>query len=250
ARIISAVAPLTAPQWISSISIPNAYTWRNDKLVSLNDRFVYVDDPDFPRGRRPVMGYTALYRFRGTSSQLALITYALTPTDRPNLQRDDFAFIPPELSTTPEADRLVRLAGATGGNVNLGYDSEARQYFIEVGINDEDNLWVVEPGQILLMESSLDLDTGDISPGSDVPVRVVSVRQPRDDNGVLQDFLRGYLDQSPRVNGRSPLRDPEDSAARIDVRMWGLQNSVESLSDDTIWQINPVEVRLFQLRAS
>lgn len=232
--------------WIERITV-DAYDWRNARIISLNDRFIFEDDDRYAGGRRPVMGYTVLLRTvdGGASSQLTIFTYSLSPSAIPRSNTENRAFIPPELASEEDNNLLIKY-----NNITLAYDEDRNQYYLQVpaggaGVSAQKRRQVVTPGQILMMVNSETVDLGDTqdgldggTPGSDIPVRVIAQQR-------VGDNLRGYLNRPPRVNGRSPLRTTGSTA---ELNLLGFNLSVESLtSDRTEWRIRPVEARQFQL---
>ena len=175
------------------------YQWRNDELISLNDRLQYVDDDAVPGGRRPVMGYTLLTRVAGDTSQLAIFTYEMEPLSAPTV---DIAtkpiLVPPETEALYNAKNgLLRKA-----KLELGFESSTGKFYV-VPVDPDLDDWAVERGQLLLVEK-LRTPVGGSQAGSDVPVRIVGQRRVRVDKKIE---VRGVLDQSPRILGRSPLRN-------------------------------------------
>lgn len=241
------VVKLEADQWLSNVEIL-PYTWRDDRLISLNDRLVYTPDPLVPGGRRPILGYTALLRTLASGgSQMVIFTYSIQPLGPVRSNSENIAFIPPETNRVNESNpdndtglmRLVKL--------KLNFDAVSQQFYVEADANSAAEKAAVEPGQILLMKESQDLDPDLTSEGSastagsDVPVRVV-LQETRPDG-----TIRAYLDGSPRVKGRSPVRDLSGSSPPTQVTFWCFNPVVESLtSDRSPWRVRPVEARVFQ----
>lgn len=231
-------------QWIASITL-RPYQWRDDTLVSLNDRMITQADDRFPDGRRPTLGYTVLFRtLAGAStSQITIFTYSLEPLSPPRVQPQGFSFIPPEWSYARRHDvgRLLRLAD---NDVKLGYDQTTSQYFVSVP-DDDDHRWLVAPGQLLMMSESQDPMTLDPTGGSDVPVKVVAQLPDHTPGGMTNGRLRGVLDRGPRVDGRSALNDLDN---QTNIAVWAMSPIVESQTPDrTEWRVRPVEARQFQI---
>ncbi len=224
---------LGATEWVSRV-FARPYDWRSETVASLNDRMLFVDDPGFPYGRKPAIGYTCLRRAKASSSQLMVMTYSMQAIDKPSPRIDDGepSFIPPETrSDTINDTGLLREAELT-----LGYDEDLRQFYVEGDAEEEAERFAIAIGQILIMSYS----QNDYA-GSDVAVKVISVRN----SPGASDRIRGYIDRSPRVDGKSPLRNL-DSTERIFV--WALQPEVTSLSSDRVdWEITPIDARIFQL---
>lgn len=237
--------PLEVNEFITSITISD-YEWRNDRLVSLNDRLTSVEDASFPRGRRPILGFTGLFRSLGNTSQLAVLTYSLRPQSRPDLGRDDFPFLPRE--TSDDIASGQNSSDSTGSMLRLmtdltfGFDEDREQYYLQLETDDLDTRgWLLDPGQVLMMRGA---ETTPPEPGSDVAVRVVSIQDVRDDDGETTGAVRGYLDRSPRVGGESPLRNINQTTT---IDMFALFDTIESRSDGTLWTVKPVEFRIFQI---
>jgi len=234
-------------EFISRIDILQ-YRFKNARLVSLSDRFLFEADERFPNGRRPVMGYALFLRTLPGSGELQYIifSYSLQPLSTPDFDDDQvFSFIPPETPSEIQAGRgLVRKIDA----ITLGFDEDVQRFYI--AFDDErvtdggrtiDTKTLFEPGQILIVAST----GGGSGDGADAPVRILSQGPERDeDTGALTGRLRAFLDDSPRINGRSVL-DDFDSERQIDV--WTFNPIVESLTEDEAeWRIKPIEARVFQ----
>jgi prepilin-type N-terminal cleavage/methylation domain-containing protein len=243
---------LQTGEWIRRVVIA-PYSWRDDRLISLNDRFTFTPDPLVPGGRRPILGYTALVRSLGTGgSQMVIFTYSLLPLGPVRSNTENIAFIPPETErvreNSPDSDKgLMRLV-----DMPLGYEPLTQRFYVVADASSEAEKAAVDPGQILLMKESENLDPDQNSQGmesragSDVAVRVVSQEQ----DPANPANLRGYLDGSPRVKGRSPVRNLETGAPVL-VKFWCFNPVVESLtSDRTEWRVRPVEARVFQVGVS
>jgi prepilin-type N-terminal cleavage/methylation domain-containing protein len=202
------------------------YEWRADRLVSLEDRYVYQDDPTRESGRVPVLGYTALYRSLGPSepAQFAVFTYAI----RPGAARSEF--IPPE--TNDDYRNLPGTGVLRSDPAFIGYDEIEQAYYAEpTSDNPEWHQWTA-PGQILLFggEAISSVD------GADTPVRVVRRQYfgPRP---------RAYLDGAPRSGG-AVIVDP---FRRQSVNVWYVQPQVRSQEDGSSWGLRPIEARVFQV---
>lgn len=223
-------------EWIDRISIE--YQFRNSRLVSVNDRFIYAANESAAGGRSPLMGYTVLFRqLESGPAQFAIFTYVPQAQTAVRDNNEKIAFIPPERDEDFDNDRgVLRQAD----NVRLVHDRINDQFLIEVPDTDESR-WVVRRGQVLLMTTSRDGATGADAPGADDAVRVVSQRRDADRN-----LLIGVLDDSPRVNGRSPVRLNPNTI----IEVIGINPIVKSLtSDQTEWELRPVDVRIFQVQS-
>jgi Prokaryotic N-terminal methylation motif len=232
----------TGTRWISKIeALP--YDWRSTELVSINERLTYVEDGRFPpAGQRPKLGYVLFFRRFGELNQAMILIYSLTPQSRPTLTPDQFPFTPPDdqVSATdmvsPQTNSLVRLL-----NAEVYWDDIRKQYYLRVP-NDEDNRWLTAPGQILLMRNPTTNPNGQ---GSDDVIRVISQVEDEDDSS----FVRGYLDDAPRVKLQAVTRQVPDLPTQIQV--FALQREVVNAdpSDKTRWTVRPVDARLVPIVA-
>ena len=55
------------------------------------------------------------------------------------------------------------------------------------------------------------------------------------------------LSRSPRIDGRTPLADLSNSAAREPLYAWAVQPVVKSRTDGTEWRLSVVDARLIQV---
>ncbi|RMD60003.1 MAG: hypothetical protein D6824_10155, partial [Planctomycetota bacterium] len=221
--------------FVSRITI--TYEWRNDQLVSLNDRLIYVEDAQMPGGRRPMLGYTLLSRQIQGVAQLAIFTYELEPLSAPRVDVKRFPiFFPPERPQDySNKQGLLREVEMT-----LGWDANTGQFFVEPRKQEEE--WAIDRGQLLLVKQ-LQTPVGGVSWGADGAVRVVGQRRVRRGGKVV---VQGVLSDSPRILGRSPLRDLNQT---VDVLVWAMPPVVKNVSDpddETEWSVRPVEVRVAQ----
>ena len=216
------------------------YLYREDTVLSLNDRLAFEPDDNFPGGRRPYMGMTCLIRATGTgASQITMMSYAIEPT------ATGVEFYPPEQLADYEAGvGLLRDI-----QFRLGFDEDAQQYYIEPRNNEM--RWAIQPGQIILFRgdsgvSVTDPDDADMvmltDRGSDIPVRIVRT-ETRGMTGSLT--YRGYLNDSPRTAGRSLLPNRNTTEA---LRAWVLHPTPTSTLDQSVWRVTPIEARQFQVR--
>ncbi|MEO1203263.1 MAG: prepilin-type N-terminal cleavage/methylation domain-containing protein [Pseudomonadota bacterium] len=220
------VEPAKTTSWfIERVEVVD-YEWRADRLVSLEDRYVYQDDPTRESGRVPVLGYTALYRSLGPSepAQFAVFTYAI----RPGAARSEF--IPPE--TDVDYRNLPGTGVLRSDPAFIGYDEIEQAYYAEPTSDDPEWHQWTAPGQILLFggEAISSID------GADTPVRVVRRQYfgPRP---------RAYLDRAPRSGG-AVIVDP---FRRRSVNVWYVQPQVRSQADGSSWGLRPIEARVFQV---
>lgn len=220
------------------------YSFQEDTVLSLNDRLAYEDDPNYPGGRRPYMGMTALIRATGTgASQVTMMTYAIEPTS------NGAEFVPPErYSDYQTNDAILREVRMT-----MGFDQNRQQYYVEplgdgMDFTAEEMRWAIQPGQLILVRGDEMAAPDDpesvniLSRGSDIPVRVVNlVTNPA---GAPAPY-RGYIDDSPRSSGRSLL---PNRTTTVTVSAWVMFPTAQSLLDDSVWRITPIEARQFQVR--
>lgn len=225
------LSSLVAPdKWISFIEVL-PYEWKSTDLLSLNERLFYVDDERFPpAGQRPEGGFVLFFRRLGEISQAMVLTYSLQPQSRPRLNDDQFPLITPEHFDPTDQRALVREVDA-----ELHWDDIRQQYYLRVS-DDPDDAWIVQPGQRLLMKHA-NLTNG---PGSDNVIRVIN-QLPDESAG---SFLRGYLDDAPRVNLTAVV--PQDASQMETITLFVLNPEIENADsqDDTRWKVRPVDARL------
>lgn len=225
--------PIALNEWVSSIRV--RYRYRNDRLLSLNDRLVTVPDAEAPGGRRAEFGTTVFYRRTGSgATQVAVLTYAVRPLVRGG------EFIPPEgWQEFTRNEGLVREA-----EVRLGFDEDAQLYYIEPLRADQG--FLARSDQILLFGG----DRGQTlqppplrSLGADQPVRVTRIVG---DPSLDLTATRLYLDGAPRAGFRA-LNGRRDQTANLPV--FALSDTVRSLdARGTRWQVRPVEMRIIDIR--
>jgi len=216
----------------------SGYYFLNDQVVSINDRLLYEDDETFPDDRRPTTGYSILYRVRpdGVGAEAAVITYAMRPLTVPDIDDDELQFIPPETRQAYATNSaILREVQAT-----LRFEPSINSYVIAP--TNPANAWITEPGQILLMSSTLGVKLAPTSAtpdyGADAAVRVVSQRR-------INGNLVGVLNDSPRVLRNTPV-DLSVSPAQKNIFVWAVQPIVRSLGrDETEWRLTPIDVRTF-----
>lgn len=214
---------IAADEWISSIRV--RYGHRGDRLLGLGERLVTVPDDTRSSGRRATVGATAMYRItpRGRS-QFVTIAYTVNPLD----SRGDF--IPPErpVDRGPQATNgLLRVSD----DYELFYDDMRNEYYMTWA---NDNFALVE-GDIVIVGGQLELPTnGAINlSGADDPVRVSRVLD-------IGGTSRAYLDDSPRVLGRSMAVSPGANAI---YRVYTLRRQVEVSDSNGVlsnWELRPV----------
>ncbi len=220
-----------------------SYKWRNDRLISLEDRIVSKEDATSASGRRPDIGYSLLYRrFNTGASQIGVFTYQLTPVDgtalRPTgtVRAGEPLFVPKERkSELDNGDAPVRKA--TG--VDLAYDNVNKNYYISVPQDNEDIRWVAEPGQLLVIsERESQSAITNLFSGADLPVRVL--RKTR-----VGNTIRADLDRVPRSAGESMLLNLNQT---LDVSVWAVQETVKSRRSNATWKLSPLDFRVIQVR--
>lgn len=214
---------------IETIRLTSGYFWKNDTLISINDRIIYKPEPRNPGGRVAEFAYSVLYRRKpGDVGQMALFVYSLTP-DSPAAR-----WLPPEresdLNPATSAAPPIRLVeGAM-----LYLDRDLEQYYVRV---PEADRWSISVGQNLMFQ----FRDGALRRGAEFPVKVV--RRVRDPDA--EDMFRGYLDRGPRTEFGTLA--PTTGPAPVDF--FAINEIVESLADGSRWRLQPVEVRTFQIGA-
>lgn len=218
------------------------YRWRNDQLVSLDDRLKTRPDPSGFRGRVAEQCYSILFRRRpGNLTDVTLMAYQLTPTSSGD------RFIPPE--------RLADIAPTT----NLGpiksvsmvlyrdIADPTKQFYFRLDDDVGSPLWAIQPGQQLLIASG----PGGVG-GADDAVEVVRLYRETLEEG--SDW-RGYINRMPRVF--IPPPGPPDRAAILPEDMsagpyvvFGVADSVRSLvpPDRSTWKLTPLFSRTFEVK--
>lgn len=230
-RIYDVEASTSSPpaRLIETIRLTSGYFWKNDTLISINDRIIYKPEPRNPDGRVAEFAYSVLYRRKpGDVGQMALFVYSLTP-DSPAAR-----WLPPEresdLNPATSAAPPIRLVeGAM-----LYLDRDLEQYYVRV---PEADRWSISVGQNLMFQFRDGVDRR----GAEFPVKVV--RRVRDPDA--EDMFRGYLDRGPRTEFGALA--PTTGPAPVDF--FAINEIVESLADGSRWRLQPVEVRTFQIGA-
>ncbi|HVZ94874.1 MAG TPA: prepilin-type N-terminal cleavage/methylation domain-containing protein [Phycisphaerales bacterium] len=236
-----------------------SFLWRSTTLLSLRDRLIMREDPavggptwpdpaPYGPGQRPEIAFSLLYRRTATASQLAVVSYTMTPATvaRP--------YVPPERRTniydglTPSSDSRVAPLGFV--NMTLGWDTTEESYYLQT--TNSAAAWAIEQGQLLLVQSGPDPAGGGGQIGSDHAVRVVrSITGPRTDltPPMPSGTIRAYLDDSPRANFRSYLRSR--TSTPVTVSVWAVRDSVESAcgtcGDADRWRLRPLDIQVIQL---
>lgn len=233
---------VSSPDFVSKIEVL-PYDWKNTKIISLNERLTYVDDPSFPpAGRRPDTGYVLFFRKLDEIAQAYVVSFSLQPLARPSrLNADDFPLVPPDNLEPDEEDALIREV-----EVKVGWDPVRRQYFVLV---DDDNRWVAAPGQILLMSSRNGFANTPTTPGADSVVRVISQSVDPDD----ETLLRGYLDDAPRVRLAAVAPQTQIGAAQMLETIYVyafnplIENNDNANNDKSLWNVRPIDARLIPI---
>lgn len=231
---------------INRITI-SPYQWRNDQLVSLSDRLVTEPEKSYPGGKRPIMGYSSLIRQTDTSIQLCFFTYTMRalslPEDNETFRYRGLAFVPPDTAE----DVVDEVAVLREVPLSLGYEANTQRYFFEIDQSlEEDFGWAIDQGQILMVSSRTGVVNSGLNPndpGADFPVRVLTNRVVDEGRRVI----RGYLDRSPRIDGRTPLMDLTVGSAREEVYAWAVQPLVKSRTDGTEWKLSVIDARVIQV---
>ncbi len=215
------------------------YEWKNHKLLSLNERLLYVVDDRFPpAGSRPENGFVLFFRKLDEISEAMVMTYALLPQSRPQLDDDQFPVITPEFGdpTSNSDGSMVREADA-----QIRWDNARQQYYVYVEMGS-DEAWLATPGQLLLMKECPSCSSFP-ERGADNVVKVIS-QLPDDLNPM---FVRGYLDDVPRVNLTAVV--PQRNNVNETVTFYALYPEFRNAdqNDDTLWKVRPVDARLIPI---
>jgi len=228
--------------------------YREDRLLSLDERIGYTRDEAFQGGRRPSRGVAQLFRRTlDGRDQLMSISYTLEPLGR--VQYDpstEIPFVPPDTyarlyDTTQMPANYGLLSQVT---LTLGYD-EARGYTLTaMAVQDE---WALERGQILVVARAgmnpVDPQMADRTdpndPGADFAVRVRRTLR-------VGGNLVGVLDDSPRQSlaRGGPRSMLPDRMATVPVQVWALRDVVRSADGgdlDVDWRVRPTGARVVTL---
>ncbi|MBL8745171.1 MAG: prepilin-type N-terminal cleavage/methylation domain-containing protein [Phycisphaerae bacterium] len=207
-----------------------SYQWRNDQLVSLADRLRTRSDPSAPGGRLADQCYSVLFRNTGTGSQAMVLSYQLTATSA------SARFIPPETHT----NIIQNVSPIRQISLNLFRDADDPQQFYFRVLNEED-LWVIAPGQYLLIAG--DPSPSPPEPGSDRAVRVI--RQVRE-TAAQGSRWRGYIDRMPRILDRAAIPPGQNQAGPFNVL--GIADTIISRADQSVWKLTPLLASDFAVR--
>jgi prepilin-type N-terminal cleavage/methylation domain-containing protein len=241
--------PLPMNWFINSITVL-PYEWRNDQLVSLSDRFVTEPEPAYPGGERPILGYSALIRQADASTQLCFFTYSLRPLSQPTAndatEFKGLAFVPPDTVDEVNLDQGV----LREVKLDLGYEASTQRYYFQIPATatmQEELGWAIAQGQILMVSSKNGVVNNGFDPndpGADFPVKVLVNRSLTRPDG--DEVIVGYLDRSPRIDGRTPIPDLSSDTPE-EVYAWAVQPVVKSRTDGTEWLLSVIEARLIQV---
>jgi hypothetical protein len=213
-----------ANEWISSIRV--RYAHRGDRLLGLGERLITTPDDTRPSGRRATVGATAMYRVtpRGRS-QFVTIAYTVTPLDRVG------EYVPPENPVGSNLNATNGLLRVSNG-YELHYDDTRNEYYLTWATNAD-----------ALVEGDIVIVGGQLTPLAGSPLNRLGADDPLRVSRVLTvgTGSRAYLDDTPRVMGRSMVVDP--NGANPIFRVYTLRREVQSLSDQSRWELRPV---LFQ----
>ncbi|MCB9847683.1 MAG: prepilin-type N-terminal cleavage/methylation domain-containing protein [Phycisphaeraceae bacterium] len=241
--------PIPMPGWFINTITVSPHQWRNDQLVSINDRLVTEPEPNYPGGERPILGYSALIRQADASTQLCFFTYTMRalskPTENESFVFRGLSFVPPETEFDVQSETSV----LREVELNLGYEANTQRYFFEIPASEERDLgWAIAQGQILMVSSRngvVNNAPDPTDPGADFPVRVVANRNLSRSAG--SDVIVAYLDRSPRIGGRTPIMDLTNPADRALLHAWAVYPVVSSRTDQTEWLLNVVDARVIQV---
>lgn len=229
-----------------------SYSWRNDRLISLEDRIVSKEDESSATGRRPDIGYSLLYRrFATGASQVGIFTYQLNAVDGQGLRPTTPVRAGEPLFVPQERLQDIGSRNAQGFNASsskapirtaeaqLAYDDLNKVYYISVDPGAASR-WIAEPGQLLVIaqrESPSQLTNR--KTGSDQPVRVLRKTT------LAGGRIRADLDRVPRAEGESMLPDLTQTE---DITVWAVQETVKSRRGNATWKLSPLDFRVIQVR--
>lgn len=205
------------------------YKWRDDTIVSLNDRVRTRADASAPEGRRPDQSYSVLYRRTATGSQAMVISYQLTATSA------TAKWVPPETS----AEILRDLCPLRQIPLSLHRDADDPSQFYFRAV-DEKDLWAIAPGQVLVITGNDAINVA----GADRAVKVIRQYRETTQQG---GRWRGYIDRMPRLLDR-PALAPNVSVANFTVL--GVADTVKSRADGSVWKLTPLLATDFQVEFS
>lgn len=223
---IKAVADSGGTLIIKSITVTR-YKRREYQLVSLPDRVLTRPDASAPGGRRPYMSYSLAFRQAGSSTDLVLFVYQMTPGSA------SAVWGPPERVSDIEASPSLSPLRQT--NLLLGFDNERKQYFFQPEAGQEpDSLWALAVGQRLLVMGYPNSGSNIAAQGAEEPVRVVATER-------VNNKLRAYLERGPRAGRVAilPLERRRNNQTER-VRVLGVNDTVTSLEDQSQWRLRPL----------
>lgn len=255
-RVMSARLPILQTAnptlQVERVDVPQGYSWRNERVISLQDRVLTRPDTASINGRRPDVGFALLYRrLSNGAGQVGVFTYQISAVDgqalRPagynssNAPRD--LFLPfEELSDFQPNTRRAPLREYQ--NVQLAYDRTEEAYYVIAPntLSYADAGTLVEPGQLLLVKNRV--DGNNVYPGADDAVRVL--RRFNMPNG----WPAGQLDRAPRAVGQSMLDDFDNTSV---ITVWAVQQTVNGryprnrLTRGALWKLEPLDFTVLQV---
>jgi len=221
---------------VRRIFVPS-YTYRTATAISLRDRVRYNADGE------PTLGYALLYRApENGTPEIGVFTYAIRSrniADPDGVNGNIFApdesvqGVPNDPLATPNEDAPLQVVSGS-----LAYDDNLRQYYITV--NDDDNEWALQQGQIILVANGPTVSTPSGSQdlgGADIEVRVVATR-------TVNGRTRGYLDRSPRA--RAQAMAPPQAGASGPITFAAIQEDITDEAGNR-WQLQPRAFDIFPL---
>lgn len=243
------IPPLAVNEWVERIVV-EPYVWRNDRLLTLEQRVTPAADG------QSATGIALMFQRVGPEWRIGMLTYTAEAQGAAGASAEQLRFIPPE-SGTDNGTRLL----ANVGSVDLRYDRALRRFYLRTDVAND--AFAVAQGQIVMI-------CGDIVSGS-VPPRLDAAfvgatdftRIQRGEVRVVGGTRewRGYIDGSPRRPATSaapagPFLVEPDLAATNDpqpvpVRLWAMRPLVRGLPASTgvqplSWRITAVEGRVIR----
>lgn len=211
------------------------YYWRNDQLVSLDDRLSYRREPGAPQGRQVSQSYSVLYRRTASGSQAMVVSYQLTAPS------STAVFLPPERWEDGPQPGGRNVSPIRRVSMSLHYDADdpQQQYF---RVSNQNDLWAIAPGQLLLLAQGV----AGGSPGSDKAVKVV--RQVRETTEQGNQW-RGYVDRMPRIFDQ-PAVARGTAGGQLFLNVYAVADTVVSLEDGSTWKLTPLIASEFQVNAN
>ena len=221
---------------VRRIFVPS-YTYRTATAISLRDRVRYNADG------QPTLGYALLYRApENGTPEIGVFTYAIRPRNIADPDGVNGQVFAPDESlsgaqnnplSVPNDDAPLQVVSGS-----LAYDDNLRQYYVTV--NDDDNEWALQQGQIILVANGPTVSTPSGSQdlgGADIEVRVVATR-------TVNGRTRGYLDRSPRA--RAQAMAPPQAGASGPITFAAVQEDITDQAGNR-WQLQPRAFDIFPL---